>query len=213
MIPTLSVFIIDDHPVIRHGVSSVLKKKGNIKVIGEAKDAQSALKMLKTLQPDVIILDITLEGISGIDLIPKIKERVENTAIIIYSMHQDLGHIHRAIKAGALGYILKSDEISDLTNATVEVTRGNVCLSRNLPAEVLQGVLSGKGGHDALSVLTPREYEIANLVAQGMNPDEIGEQLFISPKTVRVHRTNIMHKLGCNRINELLLALSKYFPV
>jgi DNA-binding NarL/FixJ family response regulator len=208
----ISVFIIDDHPVIRHGVSSVLKKKEYIKVIGEAKDAPTALKKLKTLKPDVIILDITLEGLSGIDLIPRIKERVEGVAIVIYSMHLEPNQIHRAIKAGAKGYILKSDEIADLTDATRRVCEGHMCLSRNLPPEILENLLSGKGDNGTLSVLTTREYEVANLIVQGMNPDEIGAHLFISPKTVRVHRTNIMHKLNCNRVNELLLSLAKHFP-
>ena len=209
----ISVFIIDDHPVIRHGVSSVLKKKDNIEVIGEAKNATSALKKLKTLEPDVVILDITLEGISGIDLIPRIRERVEDALVVIYSMHDEPNLIHRAIKAGAKGYILKTDEIADLTSATVNVTEGHMCLSRNLPPEVLENLLTGKGDESPLSVLTTREYEVANLIAQGMNPDEIGAQLFISPKTVRVHRTNIMHKLSCNRVNELLLCLAKHFPL
>ena len=208
----ISVFIIDDHPVIRHGVSSVLKKKDYLEVIGEAKDAPTALKKLKTLNPDVIILDITLEGLSGIDLIPRIKERIENVAIVIYTMHMEPNQIHRAIKAGAMGYILKSDEISDLTTATKDVTEGHLCLSRNLPPEVLENLRSGRNDNNTLSILTTREYEVANLIVQGMNPDEIGTHLFISPKTVRVHRTNIMHKLSCNRVNELLLCLAKHFP-
>ncbi len=209
---TISVFIIDDHPVIRHGVSSVLKKKEDIEVIGEAKDAPTALKKLKTLKPDVIILDITLEGLSGIDLIPRIKERVEDAVIVIYSMHREPNQIHRAIKAGAKGYILKTDEIADLTSATKNVSEGHMCLSRNLPPEVLESLLTGKGDNGTLSVLTTREYEVANLIVQGMNPDEIGTHLFISPKTVRVHRTNIMHKLNCSRVNELLLSLAQHFP-
>ncbi len=209
---TISVFIIDDHPVIRHGVSSVLKKKEDIEVIGEAKDAPTALKKLKTLKPDVIILDITLEGLSGIDLIPRIKERVEDAVIVIYSMHREPNQIHRAIKAGAKGYILKTDEIADLTSATKNVSEGHMCLSRNLPPEVLENLLTGKGDNGTLSVLTTREYEVANLIVQGMNPDEIGTHLFISPKTVRVHRTNIMHKLNCSRVNELLLSLAQHFP-
>jgi len=209
---TISVFIVDDHPVIRHGVSSVLNKKADIKVIGEAEDSTSALQKLKTLQPDVIILDITLKGISGIDLIPTLKDRVENVAIVIYSMHQDPNLVHRALKAGAKGYILKTDEISHLTSATRDASEGRMCLSQNLPPEILEQILSGKGDNGPLSILTTREYEVANLIVQGMNPDEIGTSLFISPKTVRVHRTNIMHKLSCNRVNELLLCLAQHFP-
>ncbi len=209
----ISVFIIDDHPVIRHGVKSVLNKKEDIEVIEESKDAKSALLKLKTIQPDVIILDITLEGISGIDLIPRIKERMEDVLIVIYSMHNNPNHIYRAMKAGAKGYVLKGDEIRELVTAVRDVTHGKLYLSSSFPREILDQILTGKGDQSSLSLLTPREYEIANLLVQGMNPDGIGETLFISPKTVRVHRTNIMHKLACNRVNELLLCLAKHFPL
>jgi DNA-binding NarL/FixJ family response regulator len=207
-----SIFIIDDHPVIRHGVSSVLSKQPDFEIVGEAHDAKSALKPLQKLQPDVIILDITLKGISGIDLIPRIKEKLDNSLIIIYTMHKDPNHIQRAIKAGANGYVFKSDEIKDLIAAIRDILEGKMYLSRNIQPELLKQIQNGKTDESSLSALTPREYEIANLLVQGMNPDEIGTTLFISPKTVRVHRTNIMHKLGCNRANALLLCLADHFP-
>ncbi len=208
----ISIFIIDDHPVIRHGVSSVLSKQPDFDVVGEASDAKSALKPLQKLQPDVIVLDITLKGISGIDLIPRIKEKLDNSLIVIYSTHKDPNHIQRAIKAGAKGYVFKGDEIQDLVTAIHDVFKGEMFLSRNIQPEFLEQVITGKTERSSLSALTPREYEIANLLVQGMNPDEIGKALFISPKTVRVHRTNIMHKLGCNRANALLLCLADHFP-
>lgn len=207
-----SIFIIDDHPVIRHGVSSVLSKQPDLDIVGEAADAKSALKSLQELQPDVIVLDITLQGISGIDLIPRIKEKLDDSLIVIYSMHKDPNHIQRAIKAGAKGYVFKSDEIKDLISAIYDVMEGRMFLSRNIQPEFLEQILNGKTNESSLSALTPREYEVANLLVQGMNPDEIGAALFISPKTVRVHRTNIMHKLGCNRANALLLCLAEHFP-
>lgn len=207
-----SIFIIDDHPVIRHGVSSVLSKQPDMKIIGEAQDAKSALEPLQKLQPDVIVLDITLKGISGIDLIPRIREKLDNSLIVIYSMHKDPNHIQRAIKAGAKGYVFKSDEIKDLITAIRDIRDGRMYLSRNIQPEFQEQILSGKTDGSSLSALTPREYEVANLLVQGMNPNEIGTSLFISPKTVRVHRTNIMHKLGCNRANALLLCLANHFP-
>lgn len=207
-----SIFIIDDHPVIRHGVSSVLNKQPDMEFIGEAQDAKSALKPLQELQPDVIVLDITLKGISGIDLIPRIREKLDNSLIVIYSMHKDPNHIQRAIKAGAKGYVFKSDEIKDLITAIRDIRDGKMYLSQNIQPEFLEQILSGKTDGSSLSALTPREYEVANLLVQGMTPDEIGTSLFISPKTVRVHRTNIMHKLGCNRANTLLLCLANHFP-
>ena len=208
----ISVIIIDDHPVIRHGVTSVLKKQSDMIVVGESEAAASALPLIKNLQPDVAILDITMAGISGIDLIPYIKDLSEDTIIIIYSMHQNHDNIFRSFNAGAKGYVLKADEIKDLLTAVREVMLGNIFLSRSLPQNFTEQMLNGKGEQGVLSVLSPREHEIANLLAQGMTPDEIGEVLFISPKTVRVHRTNIMHKLNCGRSNELLLLLRDCFP-
>lgn len=208
----ISVIIIDDHPVIRHGVTSVLKKQPDMKVVGESHSADAALPEIKRLKPDVAILDITMSGISGIDLIPHIKAHSENTLVVIYTMHQTPDHIHRAFKAGAKGYVLKGDEISELIAAIRDVKEGRSYVSRNLPPTLFHQILSGKGEEEPLSMLTPREYEIANLLTQNMNPEEIGEMLFISPKTVRVHRTNIMHKLGCHRAGELLLRLRDYFP-
>ncbi len=208
----ISVIIIDDHPVILHGVTSVLKKQPDINVVGKSHSADDALPEIKKLQPDVAVLDITMAGISGIDLIPHIKLHSENTAIVIYSMHQTPDFIHRAFKAGATGYILKGDEISELLAAIRDAADGRSCISRNLPPTLVQQIMNGKVDEGPLASLTVREYEIANLLTQNMNPDEIGEMLFISPKTVRVHRTNIMHKLGCHRVNELLLRLRDYFP-
>lgn len=208
---TFSVFIVDDHPVIRHGVSSVLKQLPDMSVVGESHSADAALPEIKKFKPDVAILDITMAGISGIDLIPYIKECSENTAIVIYTMHEMPDYMHRAFSAGAKGYVLKGDEINDLIAAIREVKKGHLYFSRNLPQASVQQIKSGKGAQGPLSNLTAREYEIANLLAQNINPEKIGELLFISPKTVRVHRTNIMHKLDCRRSNELLLCLRDYF--
>ncbi len=208
----LSVIIVDDHPVIRHGVSSVLKQLPDMTIVGESQSANAALPEIKRLKPDVAILDITMAGISGIDLIPYIKDFSEDTAVIIYTMHEMPDYLQRAFNAGAKGYVLKGDEINDLIAAIREVKKGHFYFSRNLPQALVQQIKNGNGTQGPLSGLTAREYEIANLLAQNMNPNKIGEMLFISPKTVRVHRTNIMHKLGCQRSNELLLRLRDYFP-
>ncbi len=208
----ISVIIIDDHPVIRHGVRSVIKKQSDMIVVGESESAASALPLIKETTPDVVILDITMAGISGIDLIPYIKALSEKTRIIIYTMHQNHDNIFRSFKVGAKGYVIKTDEIRDLLTAIREVMDGKIFPSRSLPENIVKQLLSGELESGVLSILSPREHEIANLLAQGMTPDEIGEALFISPKTVRVHRTNIMHKLNCSRSNELLLLLQDYFP-
>ncbi len=208
----ISVFIIDDHPVIRHGVSAVLGKNDDMRVLGDAQDGESAIKMLKKLSPDVIVLDITMEGISGIDLIPQLYGQQLKCSIVIYSAHKQPDFVHRAIKAGAKGYVLKSDPIEELITAIRGVYNKHPYLSSGLPPEILEQMLTGKDSGDALAALSPREYEVANLLVQGMNPTEVGKTLSISPKTARVHRVNIMRKLGCGQVNELLLTLVKHFP-
>ena len=126
-------------------------------------------------------------------------------------MHQSPEYIHRAFKAGAKGYVLKGDEIKELATAIRNVKQGLIFLSHTISPTIIDQLLKGSAVAGTLANLTPREYEIANLLAQGMNPEEIGDTLFISPKTVRVHRTNIMHKLSCQRGNELLFRLRDHF--
>lgn len=127
-------------------------------------------------------------------------------------MHESIDYIHRSVSGGAKGYVLKSDEIHELITAIRDTQQGRMYFSRNLPPNTIDQLINGTAEEGLLSKLTPRECETANLLAQGMTPEEIGKTLCISPKTARVHRTNIMHKLGCRRVNELLLQLSTSFP-
>ncbi len=206
-----SVVIIDDHPVIRHGVKSVVDRQPDMITVGESDSATRALPMIKKTQPDVAILDISMSGISGIDLIPYINDLSEKTIIIIYTMNDKPDTILRAFKAGAKGYILKADLIRDLLVAIQQVIKGEMVFSKTFPDSFKDKILNGDPDEGLLSLLSPREHEIANLLAQRLTPDNIGEILFISPKTVRVHRTNIMHKLNCSKANELLLLLHDHY--
>ncbi|WP_161630014.1 response regulator transcription factor [Desulfogranum mediterraneum] len=210
---SIAIVIVDDHPVIRHGLGSILSKEDNFVIAGQAEDGERALAVITAVQPDVVILDITLEGIDGISLISRIKEMSAGTSIIMYTMHGNKNYISRALKAGALGYVLKSDPIGEVTAAVYSALNRTLYLSTGLPPAILGELLaSTTSSEKSTAELTPREYEIASLIAQGQNPDQVGQALFISPKTVRVHRTKIMHKLGCSNIHELLLELRQHFP-
>lgn len=206
-----SVVIIDDHPVIRHGVRSVVDRQPDMVTVGESDSATRALPMIQKAQPDVAILDINMSGISGIDLIPYINDLSKNTIIIIYTMYDKPDDIFRAFNAGAKGYILKADLIRDLLVAIQRVIKGEMVFSKTFQEGLKEKIRNGESGQGLLSILSPREHEIANLLAQQLTPDNIGEILFISPKTVRVHRTNIMHKLNCTRANDLLLLLHDHY--
>lgn len=208
-----SIVIIDDHPVVSHGLKGILEKESSFVIAGVAADPKSALRSIEDNKPDIAILDITLQEGDGISLIARIKEINEPTAIVMYTMHDAREYVFRALRSGALGYVLKGDNIEEIRKAVKNASKGQLYLSSNLPGSILQELISGASPEENdISGLTPREYEVASCIARGMSPDQVAEALFISPKTVRVHRTNIMHKLSCKGVHELLLTLHRYFP-
>ena len=210
---TKSILIVDDHPMISHGLKSIISKHASYNVIGEASDGRSCLKLIEQKNPDVAIVDITLKDGDGISLIMKIREIAAEIKIIMYTMHSSKEYVSRAFVAGAFAYVLKSDKIEDILTAIDAVLQGRIYLSNSLPQEILSELIGKRhSDENGLDTLTPREYEIASLISQGRTPQQIGELLCISPKTVRVHRTNLMHKLSCSHIHELLLQLHHYFP-
>lgn len=209
----VSIAIIDDHPVICHGLGGILIKYQGFTVAGEAGDWKTAIKLIEEKQPDVAILDITLQGLDGISLISRLHDVSRNLRIVMYTMHNSRDYIARSLQAGALAYVLKNDKTEELANAVKSVMNNRLYLSNSVSDEIALQVASGlKKVGEATSTLSPREYEVASLTAQGLSPDQIAETLFISTKTVRVHRTNIMHKLACSGVHELLLKLRHYFP-
>ncbi|MFT5697534.1 MAG: DNA-binding NarL/FixJ family response regulator [Desulforhopalus sp.] len=211
---SISIVIVDDHPVIRHGLKNILAKQDDFLVTGQADNGISALEVITAVQPDVVILDITMEGIDGISLIAHIKKDSSETKIIIYTTYDSKNYICRALQAGARGYVLKSEKITEVSLAIYSVQKNKLHLSPSLPPTILAELITADGfsKRSPATTLTPREYEIASLIAQGQDPNQVANTLFISPKTVRVHRTKIMHKLSCKNIHELLLQLRQHFP-
>ncbi len=208
-----SILIVDDHPMIRHGLKSIIAKQDSYVIAGEASDGKSCLKLLDKVKPDIVILDITLKGSDGISLILRIKEFSADIKIIMYSMHNSKEYVSRSFVAGAFAYVLKGDKIEEVITAIDAVIQGKIYLSTSIPQTILSElIVSKRNAESSIDTLTPREFEVASLLSQGNTPDQIAEILFISPKTVRVHRTNLMHKLSCSHVHELLLQLRNYFP-
>ncbi|RUM40921.1 MAG: hypothetical protein DSY80_09580 [Desulfocapsa sp.] len=207
----ISVVIIDNHPIVRRGLATILKEQPNIEVVGESEAAKSALPVIKECKPNVVIVDSSMTEICGVDLIPAIKMLSKKTAIIIYSMHQKHEPIYRAFKAGAKGYVLMVDETSEVIDAISQVKMGKIFLSNKIPPLVANQLLSGNSGKGILSALTPREYEISKLISQCMTAEDIGEALHISPRTVQAHRSNMMAKLNCKKVTQLLVLLRDCF--
>jgi DNA-binding NarL/FixJ family response regulator len=211
---SISIVIVDDHPVICHGLNRILDKQETFTIAGEASDSKSALELIEKQQPNVVILDITLQGLDGVSMISRIGEISPRTKIIMYTMHNSRDYIVRSFQAGALGYVLKSDKTEELVTATRSVMVNKPYLSASVSDSILGELLTSRTtkNNNGTGTLTRREYEVASLIAQGRHPDQIAKALFISPKTVRVHRTKIMHKLSCSSVHELLLRLPHYFP-
>ena len=181
---TTSLVIVDDHPMIRHGLKSIISRQDSYVVAGEASDGKSCLKLLEQVKPDIVILDITLKGSDGISFILRIKEIVADIKIIMYSMHNSKEYVSRSFIAGAFAYVLKSDKIEEVITAIESVRQGKIYLSSSIPQTILSElIVSRRNTESAIDTLTPREFEVASLISQGNTPDQIAEILFISKRT------------------------------
>ncbi len=206
----ITTVLVDDHHLLRQGIISTLSELRDIKVVGEAGDGIEGLRVIDKTQPDVAVLDITMKGLSGIEMIPRIKSISPRTKIVMYTMHENSDFIQQAMQAGAKGFVLKFDPATELENAIRQVHSGQTHLSPTASTKIIDCIITGKdpsAPDDESNTLTPREQEISHLIAQGFDTAKIGQILFISPKTVRVHRANIMKKLSCETTSELIVRL------
>ncbi len=206
----ITTVIVDDHHLLRQGIISTISELRDVTVVGEAGDGIEGLRVIDKTKPDVAILDITMKGLSGIEMIPRIKSISARTKIVMYTMHENSDFIQQAMQAGAKGFVLKFDPASELETAIRKVVSGQSYLSPTASAKIIDCIITGKDpGTDSEEhdTLTPREQEISNLIAQGFDTAKIGQILFISPKTVRVHRANIMKKFSCETTSELIVRL------
>lgn len=214
----IRVVLIDDHHLLRLGVVNLLTSSNDFTLVGEASDGLAGLQLIEKKRPDLVILDITMEGLSGLDMIQPILSLDSTIKIIIYSMHDDPKMISTAMKTGSSGYVMKSDPVEELLKGARAVFDNTTYLSSSATSRLLSSVISGVSDGvedtvltDSYSTLSPREKELSSLIAKGYTTRQIGEVLFISPKTVRVHRANIMKKLTCSSASELTVLLRDIF--
>jgi len=201
------LLLIDDHAVVRLGVRMLLESQPDVEVIGEADTAQQGLTMISQLEPDVVLLDIGLPDISGIDAARKIKRLRPETAVVALTIHEDEEYFFKMLEAGASGYVPKRAAPDELLTAIRAAAANEVYLYPSLAKLLVKDYLTQeKQGdeEDSLDGLTPREQEVLTHLAEGASNDEIAEKLVISPKTVARHRENIMHKLGMHSRVELV---------
>jgi DNA-binding NarL/FixJ family response regulator len=201
MVKKKGILIVDDHPLVREGIKVIIGRSSKFEVIGEAGNGSEALRMLEKHKPNLVLLDISLPGESGIELTRRIKSALPETHIVILSMHSKIDYITEAFKAGASGYVVKESAAERLLSALESVEKGDHYLDSPVSHSVIQNLIkspvkNAKIADAAHGGLTSREQEILGVLAEGLSVKEIADKLFISPKTVENHRTNIMKKLG-----------------
>ena len=204
----LSILIADDHTLVRHGLRKILEEQPDWTVVGESGDGRDAVKKALELKPDVVILDIGMPLLNGIDATSQIARRLPETQVLILSMHVDEAYITRALQAGARGYLLKDSADTELVRAVTAVAAGKSFFSPSVARVMLDDYvqhLADKGIEDRYDSLSEREREIFQLVAEGHSGKEIAAMLGISPATVETHRAHIMEKLDVHSTAELVL--------
>jgi DNA-binding NarL/FixJ family response regulator len=200
------VLIVDDHPMMREGVALLISREKDLAVCGEADTASSAVEKVGQLKPDLVIVDITLPGRSGLELIKDIQAMHSGTLLLVVSMHEESLYAERVLRAGARGYVMKQEGGKKLLEAIRQVLNGQIYVSPSMSARILE-VFSGHGAEGADSQvggLTDREFEVFRLIGQGANTRDIAKNLRLSVKTVEVHRLNIKAKLKLSTASELV---------
>lgn len=205
MSDVIRVLIADDHTIVRSGVRMLLEAEQDFVVIGEAVDGAQAIALAGELRPDVVLMDIGMPGVDGLEATRKIKGQWPEINVLVLTMHRSDEYFFEMIKNGASGYILKGTETSDLIHAIHVVAQGEVFLYPTMAGKLVRDYLSLAGGEAAADPrLSPRENEILQLLAEGYSNKEIADKLIVSPSTVHTHRTNLMQKLGLNSRHELI---------
>ena len=195
----IGVILVEDHAIVRSGLRALLEKAGDMRVLGEAADGQQAVQLAGQLRPDVIVMDIMMPRLNGIQAAEKIQGLKIPSRIVLLSMYSDAALVHQAMQNGVKGYVLKSSVADELLRAVRAAGRGETYLSDTI-AEMMSDDLftprsPGEGGSDPADVLSPREKEILKLIAEEHTSSKIAEMLFISEKTVERHRSSLMKKL------------------
>lgn len=200
------ILIVDDHPIVRKGLSQLINQEQDLFVLGETEDAPSALEFLKKNKPDLAIVDISLKGIDGIELIKKIKERYHDLPILVVSMHDESLFAERALRAGAKGYIMKQEAIEKMMEAIRKVINGELYISERVSANIVKKFIDGKQliKGSPIEILSDRELEVVNLIGQGYKTRQIAGILNVSTKTVESYRSKIKEKLNLKNAPELL---------
>ncbi len=204
----IRVLLVDDHAILRTGLQRLLTEEDDIEVIGEAGDGREAIQKVQELHPDIVLMDIGMPVMNGMEATKQIKKRDHDVKILVLTMHDNEEYLFQVLQAGASGYVLKKAADSDLVNA-IHIVEGGDCFlypsaAKLVVEDYLEKVKHGQEPTTSYDALTDREREILTLVAEGYTNREIAETLFISVKTVETHKANIMEKLNLHKRAELV---------
>jgi two-component system response regulator NreC len=199
------IVIAEDHTILRDGLKALISSNTDFEIVGEAQDGLEAIRVINELKPDLVLMDLSMPRMSGIDSIREVKKTCPETRILVLTVHKTEEYVLASLKAGADGYLLKESTHQELLNAIAHVLRGEPYLSPGISGKIILGYLKGKTDEvkSVLDTLTNREKEILKLVAEGYKNKDIAELLFISVKTVEKHRDNLMKKLDLHSAQAL----------
>ncbi len=201
----IRIIIVDDHEVVLEGLKGALGDYEGIEVVGEASEGREALKLVESLRPDIVIMDVSMPRFNGVEATFQIKKMFPDVKVIIFTLHSHREFLHPLIKAGISGFVLKENPISDLYLAIQAVKKGGAFFSKDVQeylANYFAGGEAGKGERDPFDLLSSREREVFQLLAEGSSVREVADLLHISPKTVETHKYHIMEKLQIRSMTE-----------
>jgi DNA-binding NarL/FixJ family response regulator len=203
--PKCKVFLVDDHPIVRQGLALFIEREPDLMVCGEAEDATSALQAIREAAPDFVILDISLNGPDGLELLKTLRVRYPNLPALVLSMHDESVYAERALRAGANGYIMKQEAADKVITAIRHILGGDVYLSDRLTKQMLQQFVNGSiSPRDPLAKLSDRELEVFRLIGAGHGTRQIADELHVSTKTVESYQAHIKEKLALRNARELV---------
>ena len=201
-----SVLLVEDHIVVRQGIKALLSDEPDLEIVGEADNGREALQAVMELQPNLVLMDISMPGLNGIEATRQIRQRHPEVKVIVLSMHANEEYVFQVLRAGASGYVLKQSDSSEVLTAIRAALAGGSFLSPPISRAVIDDYVrraEARGEESDLDLLTSREREVLQLLAEGMSNREIADQLNISVKTVETHRSNMMNKLDVDSKTEL----------
>lgn len=204
---TISIVLADDHHIVREGLKTILGTQQDFQVIGEADDGLQVSSIVERLKPDVLVLDLMMPGLNGLEISRQVRRNTPQTQIVILSMHANEAYVAEALAAGAVAYLLKRATSDELINAIHEAVAGRRYLSPPLSDRLIDAYirkLEAEEEDDPYTTLTPREREVLHLAAEGSTNNKIAERLSLSVRTVEKHRSNLMHKLALKTQTDLI---------